>query len=443
MQKGVQMKKILAGILALCLTLNIAACSSNSVGSDNNSSSLFAGTVWLDNQVSADVKEKMYCTDSFAAKYSPYEDRDATYDELAIGYINCGIQTGTNWTLQTSIISDNFAFLGFYTDASPVYACLSYSGMRDASKPIYPDATNNDYLISFLQKENCLFEGTVKGTSYIEEDGSVSSGVCTSGSFDFSRPFYAVNDTETSKVLLNCLPIVVVDSTGKEQGYYAYSSNIISHSCELRIFSLVPANATASEREAAIRMVLSASECTREDLQLNAFYRLGYTGYYMIRYDYVETSSDICSHPDREVDKNAGSVVLAAPSDTYDLADLFIENQTYTNELEKNNKEKYTEFLKTYVSKFPVGSDYEQYTDISVADISTLADNQELVKFKITYSDGSRFIGGLLNIIDVKQALTFAYMESPTSDVTDASDYADIDNLATYLFFDEALKMEV
>lgn len=438
------MKKILAGILFLCLTLNITACGSAPASSGSNSSSpLFEGTAWIDNQVSPKIKEALHCTDSFAAKYPPYEDRDSNYDELAIGYINRGINNGNNWSLKTSILSDNFAFMGFETDVSPVYACLSYSGMRDSVKHIYPDSTNNDDLINFLQKENCLLEGTIVGTSYIEEDGSVSSGRCTSGSFDLSRPFYAVNATETDKVLLNCLPVIIADSTGKEQGYYAYSSNIMCHSCELRIFSLVPATATPSEREAAIRTVISASECTREDLQLNSFYRIGYTGYYMIRYDYTEISSDVCSHPDREVDKNAGSVVLAAQSGIDGIPNLFIENQTYTNELEVGNKEKYTEFLKTYVSKFPVGSNYEQYTDISVGDISTLADNQELIKFKITYSDGSRFIGGLVNITDVKQALTFAYMESPNSDVTDASDYRAIDDLATYIFFDADLKKEV
>lgn len=65
------MKKILAGILSLCLTLNLAACSSApaSSGATNanvtypdgmvSAGSLFKGAIWLDKQASAEVKEKL------------------------------------------------------------------------------------------------------------------------------------------------------------------------------------------------------------------------------------------------------------------------------------------------------------------------------------------------------------------------------------------------
>lgn len=102
------------------------------------------------------------------------------------------------------------------------------------------------------------------------------------------------------------------------------------------------------------------------------------------------------------------------------------------------------EFLKSCVSTVPSDANYEQsYSDVSISDISTLADNQELVKFKITYPDGHRFVGGLVNLTDVKQAFTIGYLVSSTSKVKDSSLYTAISPYLKTLRFDEDLKLEV
>lgn len=99
------MKKILAGILALCLTLNLAACSSapaSSGDTDANATypdgmvsagSLFKGAIWLDKQASAEVKEKAHCSDSFATELNPY---DSPYTSTTIGCAENGLSIDSN-----------------------------------------------------------------------------------------------------------------------------------------------------------------------------------------------------------------------------------------------------------------------------------------------------------------------------------------------------------
>lgn len=443
------MKKILAGILALCLTLNLAACSSapaSSGGTDANATypdgmvsagSLFKGAIWLDKQASAEVKEKAHCSDSFATELSPY---DSPYTSTTIGCAENGLSIDSNWKLTINETSDNVTLLGFDTGDFPVYACISYKGEYDSC---YTDVTMENKFIPFLQKEKHLAEGTVKGTVGINDDGSFSSAISISAPFDFSRHFYAIN-SDGGRVGLNCLPLVIENSLGKECGYFEYSSKIISHSCLVRIFSLVPVNSTASERETAIRRVLTASANTRSNFGLDAFYRLGTTGYAITIQGREKTTADLSVHPSLDEDKNAHGAVLGDPNDFYGGTNLYLENQTYKDELELGNKDKYTEFLKSCVSTVPSDANYEQsYSDVSISGISTLADNQELVKFKITYPDGYRFVGGLVNLTDVKQAFTIGYLVSPNSNVKDSSLYAAISTYLKTLRFDEDLKLEV
>ena len=461
------MKKIALGALALCVTLSITACSSATVDSAVNSASSEVNSITSNSETSGTATENTgsdlntLTNIDWVGTQASFEQRpdwlqtDSNKDELvglyladldfvtkgkyapigASGDILC---TDSKWVLKTDKVSDSIYYQMYDTGDIPLYACVSYS--RTDTEDVYPNITDFDTFVSFLQTEDFLSEGAITGFYNIQP--RENTAIFTSEAFSVTpQSFYtAVNGgTDLAGSELNCI-MLQLEKDSVKKPYYLYYWSESSYQANINLFSLIPVDDTSGREKALNRVLTMGKGCSR----LPSVYRVKNTGYYFL-FDldgyFYNGFLGVNYTPD---DLTTFAETFGKQKGAYDFYVMNMSNEG----LEQGNKTVYEKYIKDTISSVPRDSNRDlNYKSSSVAEIEQfkVADlSAERVKFVIKYADGRNQIGYLLNIPELNQVVLTSclladYYERYNS-VSDA--YDEMTKMQQTLRFDENLKRE-
>lgn len=465
------MKKIALGALALCVTLSITACSSATVDSAVNSASSEVNSITSNSEASGTATENTgsdlntLTNIDWVGTQASFEQRpdwlqtDSNKDELVglyladLDFITKGkyapigasgdiLCTDSNWVLKTDKVSDSIYYQMYDTGDIPLYACISYS--REDTEDVYPNITDFDTFVSFLQTEDFLSEGTITGFYNIQPRENIA--IFTSEAFSVTpQSFYTaaigvangVADTHGSE--LNCI-MLQLEKDSVKKPYYLYYWRESSYQANINLFSLIPVDDTSGREKALNRVLTVGKGCSR----LPSVYRIKNSGYYFL-FDldgyFYNGFLGVNYTPD---DLTTFAETFGKQKGGYDFYVMNMSNEG----LEQGNKTVYEKYIKDTISSVPRDSNRDlNYKSSSVAEIEQfkVADlSAERVKFVIKYADGRNQIGYLLNIPELNQVVLTSclladYYERYNS-VSDA--YDEMTKMQQTLRFDENLKRE-
>lgn len=461
------MKKIALGALALCVTLSITACNSATVDSAVNSASSEVNSITSNSETSGTATENTgsdlntLTNIDWVGTQASFEQRpdwlqtDSNKDELvglyladldfvtkgkyapigASGDILC---TNSKWVLKIDKVSDSIYYQMYDTGDIPLYACISYS--REDTEDVYPNITDFDTFVSFLQTEDFLSEGAITGFYNIQPRENIA--IFTSEAFSVTpQSFYtAVNGgTDLAGSELNCI-MLQLEKDSVKKPYYLYYWSESSYQANINLFSLIPVDDTSGREKALNRVLTVGKGCSR----LSSVYRIKNSGYYFL-FDldgyFYNGFLGVNYTPD---DLTTFAETFGKQKGAYDFYVMNMSNEG----LEQGNKTVYEKYIKDTISSVPRDSNRDlNYKSSSVAEIEQfkVADlSAERVKFVIKYADGRNQIGYLLNIPELNQVVLTSclladYYERYNS-VSDA--YDEMTKMQQTLRFDENLKGE-